>query len=268
MKRKILIVIIAISALSIIILITLNLKSGKTSLSSATSLSSLLAQAKILETKNNFLEAKAIYQKLIADFSNSGEVMNWQRRIEELNLRLIFSPVITPKSTLYEIKPGDNLTKIANKFKTTVDLIKKSNNLTDNKILPGRKIKVWTAPFSVIVDKSQNILFLKADEEIVKTYIVSTGKNNSTPTGNFKITNKLINPTWFKAGTVVPAASPENILGSRWLGFDLPGYGMHGTNEPQSLGQQITQGCVRLSNPDVEELYTLIPEGTEVTIVD
>lgn len=264
MNRKLLIVIVIILAL-LVILIALNLKKSK---GSATSLSSLLAQAKALEMKNNFLEAKAIYQKLIADFSNSNEVMNWQKKAEELNLRLLFSPTMTAKSILYEIKSGDNLTKIANKFKTTTDLIKKSNNLTDDKILPGRKIKVCTASFSIIVDKSQNMLILKTDEEVVKTYIVSTGKNNSTPTGNFKITNKLINPTWFKAGTVVPAGSAENILGSRWLGFDLPGYGLHGTNEPQSLGKQVTQGCVRLSNPDIEELHTIIPEGTEVIIVD
>jgi lipoprotein-anchoring transpeptidase ErfK/SrfK len=52
------------------------------------------------------------------------------------------------------------------------------------------------------------------------------------------------------------------------MGLDLPSYGIHGTTEPQSLGRQATQGCVRMANPDVEELYTIIPIGTEVTIVD
>ncbi|MGE5197528.1 MAG: L,D-transpeptidase, partial [Deltaproteobacteria bacterium] len=84
----------------------------------------------------------------------------------------------------------------------------------------------------------------------------------------FKIINKLANPTWFKAGAIVPADSPENVLGTRWLGFDLAGYGIHGTKDPQSLGKQVTQGCVRLSNSEVEELYTIVPEGTEVTIID
>jgi lipoprotein-anchoring transpeptidase ErfK/SrfK len=118
------------------------------------------------------------------------------------------------------------------------------------------------------VDKSQNTLILKTDEEVIKTYIVSTGLNNSTPTGNFKIVNKLQNPTWFKAGAVVNPSSPENILGSRWLGFDLPGYGIHGTTEPQSLGKQVTQGCIRMANSDVEELYAIVAVATEVTIVD
>jgi len=118
------------------------------------------------------------------------------------------------------------------------------------------------------VDKSQNTLILKTGEEIIKTYIVSTGVNNSTPLGNFKIINKLVSPTWYKAGVVVSAGSPGNILGSRWLGFDLAGYGIHGTTDPQSLGRQVTQGCVRMSNSDVEELYSIVPVETEVTIVD
>ena len=91
---------------------------------------------------------------------------------------------------------------------------------------------------------------------------------NSTPVGNFKIINKLPNPTWFKAGAVVAPNSPDNILGSRWLGFDLPGYGIHGTTDPGNLGKQITQGCIRMSNSDIEELYAIVPLGTEVTILD
>ena len=109
---------------------------------------------------------------------------------------------------------------------------------------------------------------LKCDEEVFKTYVISTGKNNSSPVGTFKIVNKIANPTWFKAGVAVPPTSPENILGTRWMGFDLAGFGIHGTTEPQFLGQQVTQGCVRMANPEVEELYIMVPVGTEVTIVD
>jgi lipoprotein-anchoring transpeptidase ErfK/SrfK len=233
-----------------------------------TSLSGISNKAKDLEAKGNLYEAKLFYQKLVNDYPNSSEVANWQKKAEELNIRVLFSPVLTPKSILYEIKPGDTLTKIANEYKTTVDLIKKSNNISDDTIMPGRKIKIWNAPFSIFVDKSQNTLILKSDDEIIKTYTVATGANNCTPVGTFKIINKLTNPTWFKAGAVVAADSPENILGSRWLGINVPGYGIHGTTEPQSLGRQVTQGCVRMANPDVEELYTIVPIDTEVTIVD
>jgi lipoprotein-anchoring transpeptidase ErfK/SrfK len=52
------------------------------------------------------------------------------------------------------------------------------------------------------------------------------------------------------------------------MGFELAGYGIHGTVDPQSLGKQVTQGCVRMANNEVEELYSIVPEGTEVAIVD
>jgi lipoprotein-anchoring transpeptidase ErfK/SrfK len=274
LNKKLILVILGIFLTVSVIVIALNskrsnvtvqTKEGKAVFVSAVR---LYNQAKEAEAKGNSLEARSLYQELIADFPSSAEVANWQKKLDELNIKLLFSSTVTPKSILYEIKPADTLTKIARQFKTTVELLKKSNNISDDKIFPGRKIKVWTAPFSVVVDKSQNILILKADEEIIKTYVVSTGVNNSTPDGTFKIVNKLTNPTWFKAGAIVPSGSPENVLGTRWLGFDLAGYGIHGTTDPQSLGKQVTQGCVRMANSDVEELYVIVPEGTEVTIVD
>jgi lipoprotein-anchoring transpeptidase ErfK/SrfK len=274
-NKKVLIT-IGIILIVLIAVVSLALKnsasSGRVSESeqrnSAAGVQALLSEAKNLQAKGDLQGLKTVYLKLVNDFPNSEGVMNWQKNIDNINIRLLFSPVITPRSVLYEIKPGDTLTKIAREFKTTPELIKKSNNLIDDRINPGKKIKVWTAPFNILVDKSQNILILKTDEEIIKTYVVSTGKNNCSPVGTFKITSKLVNPTWFKAGAVVPANSPDNILGTRWMGIDKPSYGIHGTTEPQSLGRQVTQGCVRMSNPEVEELYTIVPIGTEVVIVD
>lgn len=228
----------------------------------------LIGQAKALEAKGELAKALAAYQELIANYFSSAQVIDWQKKLEDINIKLLFSPVETRGSAIYTIKPGDSLAKIAAEFKTTPELVSKSNNISGDRILPGRKIKIWKSPFTIFVDKSQNILILKSDEEVIKTYVVSTGKNNCTPVGTFKITNKLINPTWFKAGAVVASGAPENILGTRWMGFDLAGYGIHGTTEPQYLGQQVTQGCVRMANSDVEELYTIVPAGTEVTITD
>jgi lipoprotein-anchoring transpeptidase ErfK/SrfK len=270
-KRLLLLgIIIALALLVVILAVTVrkpkvSLRETKTE---PATLSGLIAQAKDFQEKGSPLEAKSIYQRLINEFPESNEVMNWQKTVEDINIRLLFSPALIPKSILYEIKPGDTLDKIAMEFKTTSELIMKSNNLSSDKILPGRKIKVWNAPFTIVVDKSQNTLILKTNEEIIKTYTVSTGINNSTPVGNFKIVNKIQNPTWFKAGAVVAPGSPDNILGSRWLGFNIPGYGIHGTTDPQNLGKQVTQGCVRVLNSEVEELYAIVPVGTEVTIID
>lgn len=276
MNKKIIIAVSAvILAILFVLVISRSLKNGFASRSKTSgdgiSLSELAAQAKEAESKGELLKAQSAYQKLVSEFSHSPEVMAWQKKKEDLNIKLLFSPLITVNSKLYEIRPGDTLGKIAKEFNTTVELIMRSNNLTSDKIMPGKKIKVWTAAFNILVDKSQNILVLKTkDEEIVKTYIVATGANNSTPVGTFTIVDRIPNPPWFKPGAVkpIPAGDPENILGTRWLGISVPSYGIHGTTEPQSLGKQATQGCVRMANSDVEELYTIVPKGTEVTIVD
>ncbi|MBI4432179.1 MAG: L,D-transpeptidase family protein [Candidatus Omnitrophica bacterium] len=181
-----------------------------------------------------------------------------------------FLEALNAHSTLYEVRPGDNLTVIAKKHGVTVGLLQRTNGLQGDRLVSGQKLKVPTYRFSLVVDKSQNTLILKGDEDILKTYVVATGINNSTPVGVFEITDKLENPTWYKTGAAQPLSpgSPENLLGTRWMGISKPTYGIHGTTDPQTLGQQVTSGCVRMRNEEVEELYDLIPPGTEVTIVD
>jgi len=186
----------------------------------------------------------------------------------ETRWKALFSKEITSDSIAYTVKPGDSLYVIARKNHTTVDFIRKINNLKNDNIYPKMKLKIHTAPFSIIVDKSKNTLVLYSADVPVKKYSVATGKKNCTPVGEFKITDKLVNPTWFKTGAILPPGSPKNALGTRWMGFDKPSYGIHGTLEPKSIGTQASEGCIRMLNEEVEELYSIVPVGTKVTIKD
>ncbi|MBI4372995.1 MAG: L,D-transpeptidase family protein [Candidatus Omnitrophica bacterium] len=187
----------------------------------------------------------------------------------ELNVNALFSPAVTPDSFLYTVEPGDSLYKIAKKYNTTIELIQKSNHLESDLIQSGMKLKISKAVYSITVDKSENQLSLYSDGERLKTYPVATGKpDHDTPTGSFTIVNKLTNPTWYKAGAVVSPDSPDNILGTRWLGFSLSGYGIHGTTLPETIGTAASEGCIRMFNQDVEELYAIVPLNTTVTVVE
>ncbi len=228
----------------------------------------LYSQAAGLEDANEVLQAKELYKKIIDEYPDFNKVEEVQKKLDALNMKILVSKIETPKTVIHTVEPGDSLAKIAKKYRVTIAFIKKSNGLMSDTIRIGQRLRIWTGVLSVFVDKSQNILVLKSDDEIIKIYAVSTGTNNSTPVGIFTIEGKLVDPVWFKSGAVIPAGSPENALGSRWMGFDLAGYGIHGTIEPESIGQQVTAGCVRMRNSDVEELYDLLPEGTKVTIVD
>lgn len=230
--------------------------------------SALFTAAVNYEKQGELLKAKDAYQAILEKFSGSSDIGKAQEARDDLNVKMLFSPTITQDAFIYEVQKGDTLAKIAKKNNTTIELISKTNGITNGVIKIGQRLKITKLKFSIVVDKSQNILTLKADDNIFKTYRVATGLNNCTPVGTFKIINKLTNPVWYSTKAVVPSGSPENILGSRWLGISQPGYGIHGTTKPESIGSQSTAGCVRMVNSDVEELYSMVPEGTEVVIID
>ncbi|MCX5716395.1 MAG: L,D-transpeptidase family protein [Candidatus Omnitrophica bacterium] len=229
---------------------------------------SLIKEAGTQAAQGKLSAARDLYQRAIRDYPQGKSVSDAQKATWDLNIKLLFSQTQAPDSKIYQVEPGDTLGKIAKKFNTTVELLMRSNNLKSDLIRPGMRLKVCTAKFSILVDKSQNTLTLKANDDIFKIYTVATGLDNSTPIGTFTIVTKEVNPTWYKSGAIVPPGSPKNILGTRWMGISLPGYGIHGTTEPESIGKQVTAGCVRMLNNEVEELYTIVPSGTEVTIVD
>ena len=243
-------------------------RSGGSSASTA-SAKELHRKAEDLVKDNELGQARELYQQIVTNYPDADDIDTVQKELEDLNLNIIFSnKVIDGKTVVHEVGVGDSLGKIAKQYGTTTELIKRSNNLRSDVIQVGQKIRVWTSKFNIFVDKSQNKLILKDGDVVLKVYDVSTGANNSTPIGKFKITSKLVDPVWFNRGVVVPPESPANVLGSRWMGFDIPGYGIHGTVEPQNVGQQVTAGCVRMRNEEVQELYSIVPLGTEVVIVD
>jgi lipoprotein-anchoring transpeptidase ErfK/SrfK len=125
-------------------------------------------------------------------------------------------------------------------------------------------------PF-VIVNKTTNEMAFVNENRIQTVLTVATGKTEElTPEGIFTITVKAPNPYYRKKD--IPGGSPENPLGTRWIGFDAEEtdgriYGLHGTNQPESIGKNVSNGCIRLQNEAIESLYDLIPLGTKIVVV-
>ena len=241
---------------------------GKAVKASAAPVEEMYKQAQALLAEGRLLDARSAYEQLVNEHSNYKNIEQVQKELYDLNMKVLFSNVQTSQTVVHEVKAGDTLGKICKQYDVTMDLVKVSNGMKNEVVRIGQKLRIWTGKFSVYVDKSQNILILRSGEDVFKVYSVSTGMNNSTPVGVFKIMTKLEDPVWFKAGAVIPPESPENVLGTRWMGFDIQGYGIHGTVAPDKIGQQVTAGCIRMRNEEVEELYKVLPRSTEVTIVD
>ncbi|GIO97882.1 hypothetical protein J14TS5_29680 [Paenibacillus lautus] len=107
--------------------------------------------------------------------------------------------------------------------------------------------------YRIIVDLSDFQLHLLDGDIVVRTFPVAIGKMaTQTPPGNYTIVNKQPNP--------------GGPFGAYWLGLSKPHYGIHGTNDPSSIGRYVSHGCIRMYNEDVIELASLVPIHTRVTI--
>lgn len=191
-------------------------------------------------------------------------------KLNELNAELVFSSEPSQDAFIYVVRPGDSLIKIASKFNTNYEFIMRINNKHRTSIRVGERLKILKGNVTVLVDKSDYTLTLLLDGHFIKQYPVGTGKADKTPEGKFSIDNKLINPVWYSPDGIYQFGDPENVLGTRWIGFEdkkgLYGYGIHGTTDPDSIGKEMSNGCIRLRNEDVEDLFDYVRSKMTVVI--
>ena len=118
----------------------------------------------------------------------------------------------------------------------------------------------------VLVSIADRKLAVMEDGKVLAYFPVAVGAAVSpSPTGEFEIVNRVANPAYYHDG-VVMEASENSPVGSRWIGLNLKGYGIHGTNAPRSIGHATSHGCIRLRNRDVERLYAMLRVGDLVSI--
>jgi len=133
-------------------------------------------------------------------------------------------------------------------------------------IVAGSTTPLDTSKRRVVVSLAERTLSLIQNGEVVRVYPVAVGAPHSpTPVGTFTITNRITNPTYYRPGKVI-GPGPSNPLGTRWLGLDAKGYGIHGTDDPESIGHARSHGCIRLTNRDVEQLFELLRAGDVVEL--
>jgi L,D-transpeptidase ErfK/SrfK len=126
----------------------------------------------------------------------------------------------------------------------------------------------------IVIRRGSNQLTLYNGMKVVRRFTVATGQNvYPTPLGRFQIVVKWRNPWWYppnsswaKGLKPVPPG-PNNPLGTRWMGLSAPGVGIHGTDEPASIGYSVSHGCIRMLVPQAEWLFEHVNVGTPVFIV-
>ena len=229
---------------------------------------SILTAATQLQKEDKLLEARDKAYDVLAQSSNKAARAGAEALLGDVDVQLVLSPRPMPEKVEYTIQPGDSINALAKKFGTTVEVVQKGNRVTSSVIRPGDRLRIFTGKFSIQVSKKDNTLVLLANDRFFKRYAVGTGEYGKTPVGSFTIRDRVPQPTWWKDGKAIPYGDTNNVLGTHWLALDVPGYGIHGTWQPDTIGKQASAGCIRLVNAEIEELFTLVPVGTPVTITE
>lgn len=192
--------------------------------------------------------------------------------LKQLNSELVFTPRVVDGATVHTVESGETLATIASKYGVSWRMIQRLNDIDrPQSIRVGQELKILDGPQRIVVDKSDFRLALFIDGDFIKEYEVGLGKNDKTPEGEFEVEEMLVEPDWYPPwGGVVEYGDEEHLIGDRWIGLsDKPGavgYGIHGTNDPDSIGTMCSNGCIRLINEEVKELYDLVNTGATVII--
>ena len=118
----------------------------------------------------------------------------------------------------------------------------------------------------ILVSIPDRQLALMEGDLVLKTYHVAVGAHTTpSPIGQFTVINRIVAPSYHHKGKTIPPGR-SNPLGSRWIGLSKQSYGIHGTNEPSSIGRAASHGCIRMHKKDVEELFELVGVGDVVEI--
>ncbi len=247
----------------------------------------LLDRADAAMARNRPVEARdALNLALHAPQTTGGDQQMIRERLTAISDSVTFSTSILgddPMTAKYAVASGDSLARIVRNEGLKVDwrFIQRINAISDpTKLRIGQNLKLIRGPFHAVVDKSDFRLDLYADARdsggnrlFIRSFPVGLGEYGSTPLGNWAVRqgSKLVNPAWTnpRTGESFSADDPKNPIGERWIGLDgtdpgnrdKTGYGIHGTIEPQSVGREMSMGCIRLGDDDVVLIYELLTEG-------
>jgi LysM repeat protein len=236
-----------------------------------------ILEARRLEGMDKYLEARNIYKNILNKKMSPENLNIIQEKFGDINIKLLLTPLDFEGKKAYVVQSGDSLDKIARKFGTTVDLLQTSNMISNpHRIQVGDRYKIFNGKFDIKINKNKRELSLFLNGKFFKKYSITIGRFDKTPTGTFKVYDKQKFPVWWHPdGRQIPYGDPENILGTRWMAIkatgdtlNVSGYGIHGSADGSAMGKAESAGCIRMRNEEVEELYMIVPNSVEVTIIE
>jgi hypothetical protein len=207
-------------------------------------------------------------------------LVSWSDALARAQAKYRWSPEGGWNSVEVKVEAGDSLISVRKRaIKEHAELlictgqIARANGLHSETIQPGQTLKIPMSRANVLVDLDAHWALYRLGPEVVAAWEVGVGKPGSeTPPGEYVAGEKTKEPPWFRPGhPPVPYGDPENPLGTRWIAWQKAdgtntGLGFHGTKDPSSIGEDLSQGCVRMRQPAIEELFEILPKGAAITV--
>lgn len=205
-----------------------------------------------------------------------------RERLTHINQQMVFSHDVIegdPIAGHYRVRSGENLGSIARPFQTPHQFIMRINGITDaSRLRADQSIKIIHGPIHARVTKHDYRMDLYVDAPdglpiYLCSYQVGLGQLDSTPVGNWLVRRggKVTNPSWTDPVTNIryERDDPRVPVGEFWIGLigadegeaQGKGYGIHGTIDPESIGQQESRGCIRMRDGDIDQVFNMLTEG-------
>jgi len=208
------------------------------------------------------------------------QLQSWSDALARAQAGYRWNPGAEWSSVAIKVGSGDSLISVRKRaieehpeLLVCTGEIARANGLHGEVIHPGDVLKIPTSHPNVLVDLESHWALYRMDSDVVAAWEIGIGKPGSeTPPGEYRAGEKSKEPMWFRAGhDPVPFGDPENPLGSRWIAWqNLNGsnssLGFHGTSDPGSIGEDRSQGCVRMRREAIEELYEILPRGAVIRV--
>ena len=191
--------------------------------------------------------------------------------LTKINTRIFFGPkAIEGLVCFHTVKYGENLSSIAKSYDVAPARLSRINGLKSDAIRANQHLRVIKGRARIVVDKRRFNMDVYINGYFYKHFGVGIGKSGNTPSVITTVSRSMArNPPYTipETGELVGPEDVRNPIGTRWIALDIGrGYGIHGTREPETIGTESSNGCVRLINEHVEELYDFVMVGDEVEI--
>jgi LysM repeat protein len=226
-------------------------------------------------------DARKMWADFVERFPDSGKLDEAKDYLGRLNVAVFLSPVESPEKTVYVVKPGDVITRVAGKFKTTPELLMRANNMQGPKasmLRIGQKLLISPSDFTVTIDRRKKRVALMNTGKFFKQYhILGLPAPKTAPNGKViatprppKISGKVTDRIPWVNGQRVSFAEKEFASAYFWIIISPAGHSLYcehpPTNGPPPLMPKPTGGGYLLGQEDLREMAALLKKNDPVTI--